>query len=91
MDAVWALPFNGKYKSMIKSNVADIANIGPRGKAGAPIAATFLAKFIDDEMPWAHLDVAGTANTGGTMGKSTARPVPLLVTWLHQLAHTRTE
>ncbi len=91
MDVVWALPFNGKYKSMIKSNVADIANIGPRGKAGAPIAATFLAKFIDDEMPWAHLDVAGTANTGGTMGKSTARPVPLLVTWLHQLAHTRTE
>lgn len=87
LDAVWALPFNGRYKNMIKSPFADCANIGPRGKAGAPIAATFLAQFIDDETPWAHLDVAGTANTEGAKGMSTARPVPLLVTWLHHLAH----
>ena len=89
LDAVWALPFNGKYKAQIKSLVADCANIGPKGKAGAPIAATFLAQFIDQETPWAHLDIAGTANTGGTKGMSTARPVPLLVTWLHHLAHLK--
>ncbi len=86
MDAVWLLPYNGRYKKGLKSPVADLSNIGPRGKAGASVAATFLANFVSDDTAWAHLDIAGTANTDGSMGVATGRPVALLLTWLHLTA-----
>lgn len=89
-DAVWTLPFNGRYfKDLIKSNVADCVNTGPRGKAGSSVAATFLAQFVNDDTPWAHLDVAATAWKGGSQPVSTGRPTALLLTWLHQMAETR--
>jgi leucyl aminopeptidase len=55
----WQLPMFEEYKELIKSDVADIRNIGGRG-AGTITAALFLAEFAEG-MPWVHLDVAGTA------------------------------
>lgn len=60
-DPVWRLPMTGDYKKAIKSEVADICNIGDgRIKAGAITAAHFLQHFVGNT-PWAHLDIAGTA------------------------------
>lgn len=60
-DFVWRLPMNDDYKAAIRSEVADMANIGSRTyMAGAITAAFFLQNFVDD-VPWVHLDIAGTA------------------------------
>ena len=60
-EYVWRLPMTDDYKKAIKSDVADICNIGDgRIKAGAITAAHFLQHFVGD-VPWAHLDIAGTA------------------------------
>lgn len=60
-DRVWELPFNDDYKPAIKSAVADISNIGSkRYMAGAITAGFFLQNFVED-VPWVHLDIAGTA------------------------------
>lgn len=60
-DRVWPLPLHDDYKPAIKSIVADISNIGSQKYlAGAITAALFLKNFVDD-VPWAHLDIAGTA------------------------------
>lgn len=60
-DRVWALPFTNDYKVAIKSDVADICNIGSgKYKAGAVTAGFFLQNFVG-ETPWVHLDIAGTA------------------------------
>lgn len=60
-DHVWRLPFGDDYKQAIKSSVADICNIGnEKIMAGATTAAHFLQNFVD-EVPWVHLDIAGTA------------------------------
>ena len=86
-DPVWALPFGGRrFKELIKSNVADCVNTGPRGVGGSCVAATFLSQFVDDETPWAHLDVAATAYKSGKDAHSTGRPVALLMMLLHQMA-----
>ncbi|WP_020396820.1 leucyl aminopeptidase [Thiolinea disciformis] len=79
-DEAWRLPLGEKYQEQLKSNFADMANIG--GPAGGAItAACFLARFTEN-YPWAHLDIAGTAwKTGAAKGAS-ARPVPLLCQWL---------
>ncbi len=55
----WQLPLFEEYKDLIKSDVADIRNIGGKG-AGTITAALFLAEFTEG-IPWVHLDVAGTA------------------------------
>ena len=60
-DRVWRLPFHDDYKPAIRSDVADLSNIGSdRYRAGAITAGFFLHNFVDD-VPWAHLDIAGTA------------------------------
>jgi leucyl aminopeptidase len=53
------LPLWDEYQDQIKSDVADMKNVGGRG-AGAITAAAFLQKFVDG-YPWAHLDIAGTS------------------------------
>lgn len=58
-DRVWELPMYEEYQEQIKSKIADIRNIGGR-EAGTITAACFLSRFVDD-LPWAHLDIAGTA------------------------------
>ncbi len=60
-DHVWRLPLTDDYKAAIKSDVADICNIGSnKYMAGAVTAAHFLKHFVGD-IPWVHLDIAGTA------------------------------
>ncbi len=60
-DEVWRLPFSDDYKAAIKSVNADICNIGNnKYMAGATTAGLFLGHFVGD-IPWAHLDIAGTA------------------------------
>ncbi|HVF29441.1 MAG TPA: leucyl aminopeptidase [Pyrinomonadaceae bacterium] len=56
----WQLPLGREYSKLIKSDIADIKNIGPRGKAGTIMGAVFIEEFIDTAK-WAHLDIAGTA------------------------------
>jgi leucyl aminopeptidase len=79
-DRAWRLPIGEEYVDQLKSNFADIANVGGR-EGGACTAASFLGKFAKD-LNWAHLDVAGTAWLSGAQKGSTGRPVPLLVDFL---------
>ena len=79
-DPAWRMPLDEDYQEQLKSNFADMANIGTPG-AGAVIAACFLARFTN-AYPWAHLDIAGTAWKGGTANGATGRPVPLLSQFL---------
>ena len=75
-DLVWPMPMGDEYVEQLKSNFADMANIGgPTG--GAITAACFLGKFTDG-MAWAHLDIAGTAWKSGAKKGATGRPVALL-------------
>jgi leucyl aminopeptidase len=76
-DRVWRMPLWEDYQEQLRSNFADMANIGGR-PAGSVTAASFLARFTR-KMRWAHLDIAGTAWKGGREKGSTGRPVPLLV------------
>ena len=57
-EEVWHLPMNKAYDKMIKSDIADMKNIGGR-LAGGSTAACFLGRFIKEETSWAHLDIAG--------------------------------
>ncbi len=59
-EPVWQLPLAKRYRPQIDSDIADINNLGGPN-AGAITAALFLAEFVGD-VPWAHLDIAGTAN-----------------------------
>ncbi len=59
-EGFWQLPISKEYSKGIKSDIADIKNIGPRGKAGTIMGAVFIQEFID-KAKWAHLDIAGTA------------------------------
>ncbi|MCC6452434.1 MAG: leucyl aminopeptidase, partial [Acidobacteria bacterium] len=59
-EGFWQLPVGKEYSKMIKSDIADVKNIGPRGKAGTIVGAVFIQEFVD-KAKWAHLDIAGTA------------------------------
>jgi leucyl aminopeptidase len=59
-EGVWRLPLHKAYKKSLKSEWADIKNVGGRA-AGATTAALFLQHFVDEGITWAHLDVAGAA------------------------------
>ncbi len=83
-DSVWRMPLDEEYQEQLKSNFADMANIGGR-PAGSVTAACFLARFTK-AYPWAHLDIAGTAWKGGKEKGATGRPVGLLTQFLVQKA-----
>jgi leucyl aminopeptidase len=85
-DKAWQLPLFDEYQEQLKSNFADMANIGGR-PAGSATAASFLARFTK-EYAWAHLDIAGTAWKSGTSKGATGRPVPLLIEFLLQESQT---
>ena len=79
-DGAWRLPVSEEYLPQLKSNFADIANVGGRA-AGAITAGVFLSQFTKD-LNWAHLDIAGSAWIGGDKKGATGRPVPLLTQYL---------
>ncbi|RPI18962.1 MAG: leucyl aminopeptidase [Ignavibacteriae bacterium] len=61
-ERVWELPLYADYEKLMKSEVADIRNIGPAGRgAGTILGGIFLKKFASDKYPWVHIDIAGTA------------------------------
>ncbi|MEI7811932.1 MAG: leucyl aminopeptidase [Ignavibacteria bacterium] len=59
-EIVWPMPVNDEFKKLIKSDVADVKNVGKRG-GGAVSAAKFLEYFVDKNIPYAHIDIAGPA------------------------------
>ena len=79
-DRLWRLPLWDEYQEQLKSNFADVANIGgPDG--GTITAGCFLSRFAKD-FKWAHVDIAGTAWKTGADKGATGRPVPLLSQYL---------
>lgn len=79
-DTAWRMPIEESYQEQLKSNFADMANIGGPA-AGSVTAACFLERYTK-KYTWAHLDIAGTAWKSGAAKGSTGRPVPLLTTFL---------
>ena len=79
-DRAWQLPLWDEYQELLKSNFADMGNIGGR-YAGTITAACFLSRFAK-AYKWAHLDIAGTAWVSGDAKGATGRPVPLLSSFL---------
>ena len=75
-DPCWRMPLEDEYDEALKSNFADMANVGPRA-GGAITAAMFLRRFTK-KYRWAHLDIAGTAWKSGPAKGATGRPVGLL-------------
>jgi leucyl aminopeptidase len=79
-DRAWHMPLWDDYQDALKSNFADIPNIGSRA-GGSITAACFLSRFTK-AYPWAHLDIAGTAWKSGAEKGATGRPVALLTHFL---------
>jgi leucyl aminopeptidase len=88
-DPVWQLPLWEEYDELLKSNFADMANIGGP-QAGTITAGCFLARYAKD-YKWAHLDVAGTAWVSGGNKGATGRPVPLLMEYLRQKSESTSD
>jgi leucyl aminopeptidase len=84
-DKAWLLPMGAEYDEALKSNFADIPNIGSGRAGGSITAACFLARFAK-AYKWAHLDIAGTAWKSGADKGATGRPVPLLSKFLMKRA-----
>ena len=75
-DSCWRMPLDEEYADGLKTNFADVANLG--GRAGGSIAAAKFLQRFTEKFPWAHLDIAGTAWRSGKDKGSTGLPVPLL-------------
>jgi len=80
LDTAWRMPLDEEYGESLKSNFADLANVGGR-EGGAITAAVFLSKFTK-AYRWAHLDIAGSAWKSGSAKGGTGRPVPLLTQFI---------
>ncbi|RQP22143.1 leucyl aminopeptidase [Piscinibacter terrae] len=76
IDPLWRLPLDEEYDEALKSNFADMANVGSRA-GGAITAAKFLQRYTG-KYRWAHVDIAGTAWKSGAAKGATGRPVGLL-------------
>jgi len=86
-DRGWHMPLTDEYSDALKSNFADLANVGGR-EGGAITAAAFLGRFTQG-LRWAHLDIAGTAWLSGAQKSATGRPVALLTEYLLRVAAAR--
>lgn len=67
-EKFWRMPMEEGYWELMKFNIADFVNTGSRA-GGSITAALFLKRFVDEKLPWAHLDIAGPVwkdKTGGT-------------------------
>jgi leucyl aminopeptidase len=86
-EPLWRLPLAAQYRRKLDSDVADIKNVGGKN-AGTVTAGLFLQHFAPDDIPWAHLDIAGMAwsdDEDGYLRKGgTGAPVRALVEWLRR-------
>lgn len=83
-ERLWQLPLWPEYEEMVKGQFADLKNVGD-GSAGTIAGGAFLKQFVPDDVPWAHLDIAGTAwlekdEARGEAG-ATLAPARLLADW----------
>ncbi|MEO7152093.1 MAG: leucyl aminopeptidase [Burkholderiaceae bacterium] len=76
LDPCWRMPLDEEYDEALKSNFADMGNVG--GRAGGAITAAMFLRRFTGKYPWAHLDIAGTAWKSGVAKGATGRPVGLL-------------
>ena len=83
-DKAWRMPLWDEYQTALRSNFADMANVGGR-EAGSVTAACFLSRFVEG-VDWAHMDVAGSAFNSGANKGASGRPVPLLFNYLCRLS-----
>ena len=60
-EGAWQMPLSTNYEQLLKSRIADTSNVGGR-TAGAITAAKFLQRFVEKEIPWVHVDIAGVAS-----------------------------
>jgi len=60
-EKVWEFPLWDEYCEQIKSEIADIKNVGAAREAGTIAAGAFLKEFVGEGIPWVHFDIAGTA------------------------------
>ena len=84
-EALWRMPLRASYKEGLKSQLADMKNTGPR-PGGSITAALFLQDFVPRDLPWAHLDIAGTVwsdkGRGADPAGATGFGVRTLVEWV---------
>ncbi len=84
-EALWQMPLQKSYKEGLKSHIADMKNTGPRA-GGSITAALFLEEFFDQNIKWAHIDIAGTCwtekNKGSNPAGATGYGVKTLVQWI---------
>jgi len=85
-DRAWQMPLWDDYQGQLKSNFADMSNLGGP-PAGSVTAALFLSHFTR-KYKWAHLDIAGTSSVSGDAKGATGRPVPLLSEFLLSRSET---
>lgn len=84
-DPFWRMPMDDVYESLIKSQVADLKNAGPRS-AGACTAAIFLQNFAYPNIPYAHIDIAGVMEEKkGVLAGLTGRPVRSIIEYVESL------
>lgn len=83
-EGFWQLPISKEYSKQIRSDIADIKNIGPRGKAGTIMGAVFIQEFVD-KAKWAHLDIAGTAWADSAKGHQAKGPTAVAIRTLLNL------
>jgi leucyl aminopeptidase len=96
-EPVWRLPLHRPYRSILDSAVADLANCGPISKPDGIAAALFLSEFVGT-VPWAHIDIAGTAwneqdtswRTAGASGFGTRLLIELAANFVPTRAAART-
>lgn len=67
-ERVWRLPLNRQYRDMMKSPIADVHNSAPVREAHPIQGAAFLSYFVDNGVPWAHIDIAGVHATDSQKG-----------------------
>ncbi len=68
-EGAWRMPMGPAYDKKLKSRIADMMNVGGRD-GGSIIAAQFLKRFVKDDVPWCHLDIAGTASVKADLNLS---------------------
>jgi leucyl aminopeptidase len=86
-EKIWRMPFDDEFKTQLKSDIADVSNLGTRW-GGAITAGKFLEYFVEPKIPWAHLDIAGPALkhdfTNYTKNWDTGFGVRLMISYLMQ-------
>jgi leucyl aminopeptidase len=91
-ESVWPMPMPPELRKSLDSTVADLANVPPSGSrdGGMLTASHFLAAFVPDDIPWAHLDIAGPSWNGGeAYGHTPKAATGAIVRTLIQLAEDR--